>query len=94
MKKYRHNWSEEDDIVALYYYLYKGDGINKSKHQIGELLGMGYNSFHARIGNFDAIHSNGNFNHVAKLSFEVYKQYSVLCKQDLQRKVLEILAII
>ena len=51
----RHHWTEQDDIVALYFYKFGDLRRTSSLETIGERRGMGAGSLRMRVGNFKAI---------------------------------------
>lgn len=48
----RHHWTEQDDIVALYFYKFGDLGRSSSIDAVGDNRGMGRGSLRMRIANF------------------------------------------
>lgn len=80
-----HTWTKTDDIKALYITLYGYDKIPYSKNDIAEQIGVSNGSLGFRIGNFKAIQGIGKATNFAKLSKEVYDEYSLLCEPELRK---------
>jgi hypothetical protein len=87
-----HIWKEDHDIVALYLYKFRRNGISLSLQEIGERLGMGVNSLKMRIANFKAIAGDGGLNHYSAQSKRIYNNYGGIPEDTLRSKVLEILS--
>lgn len=79
-----HTWTKQDDIKVLYITLHGYDNIPYSKNDIAEQIGVSSGSLGFRIGNFKAIQGIGKATNFAKLSQEVYDQYSSLNEQELR----------
>jgi hypothetical protein len=54
-RTHRHHWTEQDDIVALYFYKFGDEGRTSNLATVGERRGMGAGSLRMRVGNFRAI---------------------------------------
>ncbi len=87
----RHNWTEEDDIVALYLYRFKEIGFPFTLDVVADKLGMTAASLNMRVGNFKAIAGEGGLSHPAKQSREIYQKFGKVPKAELRSLVLEIL---
>ncbi len=61
----KHEWCENDDIVALYLHLFGSDDLPLRIPEIGDRLGMGAGSLRMRIGNFRAIDGHGGLGNAA-----------------------------
>ena len=68
----RHSWTEQDDIVALYFCKFSDLGRTSSLAIVGERRGMGAGSLRMRVGNFAAIAGGGRLDHAALQSREIY----------------------
>lgn len=89
----KHEWTEDDDIVALYLYRFGPDDLPISVGEIGERLGMGAGSLRMRIGNFRAIDGQGGLENAAIQSRKIYETNAKTSKDELRTKVLLILGI-
>ena len=82
--KTRHRWTEQDDIVALYFYKFGDLSLTSSLSRVGERRGMGAGSLRMRVGNFRAIAGGGYLDHAARQSQEVYRRYGNLSEPELR----------
>lgn len=81
----RHHWTEQDDIVALYFYKF-GDQRRKSSQEIvGKRRGMCAGSLRMRVANFRAIAGGGRLDHAALQSRSVYQRYANFSEPALRR---------
>ena len=81
----RHSWTEQDDIVALYFYKFGDLGRTSSLAIVGERRGMGAGSLRMRVGNFAAIAGGGRLDHAALQSREIYRRYADLSEPQLRK---------
>ena len=81
----RHRWTEQDDIVALYFYKFGDLGLTSSLATVGERRGMGGGSLRMRVGNFRAIAGGGRLDHAALQSRVIYEKYGHLSEPDLRK---------
>jgi hypothetical protein len=81
----RHRWTEQDDIVALYFYKFGDQQRTSSLNIVGERRGMGAGSLRMRVGNFRAIAGGGRLDHAALQSRAVYQQYANLSEPALRK---------
>lgn len=70
-----HRWTVDDDLVALYLYLYSSNLLIKNPQQISIKLGITYDSLMMRVANFKACDTNGGLGHVAQQTQNVYDNY-------------------
>jgi hypothetical protein len=89
----KHEWTETDDIVALYLYRFGAKDLPLRIAAIGDRLGMGAGSLRMRIGNFRAIDGHGGLGNAAIQSRRIYEAHSKTAKEELRAKVLSILDI-
>ncbi len=81
----RHHWTEQDDIVALYFYKYGDLRRTSSLDNIGDRRGMSAGSLRMRVANFRAIAGGGRLDHAAQQSRDVYKRYANLSEPELRK---------
>jgi hypothetical protein len=89
----KHQWTENDDIVALYLYRFGPDDLPFGIAKISETLGMKAGSLKMRIGNFQAIDGQGGLSNAAIQSRKIYEVHAKASKDELRTKVLSILGI-
>ena len=87
----KHQWTECDDIVALYLYKYGTSIIGLSVGEVAQKLNSDKGSMKMRIQNFQNINGAGGLSNVASQSRKIFKQFSVLLETDLRAKALECL---
>jgi len=83
-----HQWSVQDDIVALYLCLY-GEGDIGTLESSGEARGMGRGSMRMRVQNFQSLIDGSGLDHAAKQSVEVYRRHKNTPREELRRLALE-----
>jgi hypothetical protein len=81
----RHHWTEEDDIVALYFYKFGDLRRSSSLEVVGDNRGMGGGSLRMRVANFRAIGGGGSLDHAAQQSRSVYQRYAHLSEPELRK---------
>ena len=74
----RHRWSVDDDLIAYHAFRFGPSDLDGNIQEIGEILGMGFNSFNLKIANFKAIAGMGGLANYTKQSVQVYEKYSKL----------------
>ena len=89
----KHQWTEDDDIVALYLYRFGPDDLPLGIAEISEKLGMKAGSLKMRIGNFQAIDGHGGLSNAAIQSRKIYETHGTTSKDELRTKVLSILGL-
>lgn len=86
----RHHWTEQDDIVALYFYRLGDLRRSSSLGVVGDNRGMGAGSLRMRVANFRVIDAGGRFDHASEQSRSVYQRYSQLSEPELRRLALTV----
>lgn len=71
----RHKWSFDDDLIAYHAFRF-GSGDLDNVKEMGQILGMGFNSFNLKIANFKAIAGQGGLENYTRQSVQVYEKYS------------------
>ena len=89
--KKRHQWTEENELVAYYLYRCGDKNLEESKEAIGELLGMGWNSLALKIANFKALEGKGGYDGFSRQAQRVYEQNEIFSDDVLWMRVQEIL---
>ena len=84
-RTHRHHWTEQDDIVALYFYKFADQGRTSNLATVGERRGMGAGSLRMRVGNFRAIAGGGRLDHAALQSHSIYDRYAHLSEPELRK---------
>ena len=90
----KHEWTENDDVVALYLYRFGPDDLSLGIGEIGDRLGMGAGSLRMRIGNFRAIDGKGGLGNAAIQSRKIYETHAKSSKGELRTEVLSILGVV
>jgi hypothetical protein len=74
----RHRWSVDDDLIAYHAFRFGPRDLDGNIREMGEILGMGFNSFNLKIANFKAIAGQGGLPNYTRQSVQVYEKYSKL----------------
>lgn len=74
----RHRWSVDDDLIAYHAFRFGKGDLDGSLQEMGQILGMGFNSFALKIANFKAIAGMGGLANYTRQSVQVYEKYSKL----------------
>jgi hypothetical protein len=81
----KHKWLVSDDIVAYYYYHFRGQGLNYSTTaEISNFLGMSEDSFKLRVQNVTSAikGKTSGLSHVAKQTDQVVKLFEYARQND------------
>lgn len=70
-----HDWSEADDITALYVYRFGTERLGTTRIELARSRGIKPRSFHARVKNFQALDGKGGLDHWAYQSEQVFHRY-------------------
>lgn len=89
----KHEWTENDDIIALYLYRFGLEDLPLGIGEIGDRLGMGAGSLRMRIRNFRAIDGQGGLENAAIQSRKIFEANAKASKGELRTKLLSILGI-
>jgi len=85
LSTHRHRWTEQDDIVALYFYKFGDQGRTSNLAAVGKGRGMGAGSLRMRVGNFRAIAGGGRLDHAALQSRSIYDRFAHLSEPELRK---------
>lgn len=87
----RHTWTEDDEKVA--FYLSQNENKKFFYELIGEILGMGYNSFNMKVQNYNSIANpnEGLPGGVSERTINFYSKFKEMKQGDLKKEVLQIL---
>ncbi|MGI4789520.1 MAG: hypothetical protein ACRYFS_11795 [Janthinobacterium lividum] len=78
----RHSWTVDDDLIAYHVFRFGPRDIDGTIQEIGEILGMGFNSFNLKLANFKAIAGLGGLENYTRQSVQVYEKYSKLSDSE------------
>lgn len=78
----RHRWSIDDDLIAYHAFRFGPRDLDGSIREMGEILGMGFNSFALKIANFKAIAGQGGLENYTRQSVQVYEKYSKMSDSE------------
>ena len=82
-----HQWTESDDLAALYVYKFGVGNLPYSQEEIAVRRGIKPGSFAMRIQNFQALDGKGGLDNFARQSKDIYERYQHLSEADLRRIV-------
>ena len=80
-----HQWTESDDIAALYVYKFGVEHLPYTIKEIASRKGIEFGSFRMRIQNFNALDGKGGLDHYAKQSKDIYENYKALSETELRQ---------
>jgi hypothetical protein len=79
-----HDWTEADDIAALYLYKYGDQQRGPTVEDVAHSRGMSEASLRMRIANFKAIEGGAGLRNWAEQSGTVYRRYRNLSEPELR----------
>jgi hypothetical protein len=81
----KHPWTENDDIVALYLYLYGTKAIQMNMENVAQVKGIPLGSLKMRISNIKAIDTGSGLGNFAKQTLQVYKKFGKYPELELRK---------
>jgi hypothetical protein len=69
-----HRWSDDDNLIAYCLYRFGDDVFGTSLHELGDVLGMGFNSLHLVIANYKSISGAGGLDHNSEKALRVFNR--------------------
>ena len=88
-----HKWTKENDILAFYLFRFGEDSLI-SLNSVARHIGFNdTSSLKIRIQNFQAVSGQGGLKNYAKLTKQVYNDYSNVTQNILRKKCLQIMEI-
>jgi len=79
-----HQWTEEDDIAALYLYKFGDRPGAPVIDDVAGVRGMSADSLGRRIQNFRYLDTGAGLDHYAKQTAAIYREYSTLPEAELR----------
>ena len=73
-----HRWSDDDNLIAYHVFRFGKLDLPSDVHEMGAILGMGYNSFMLKISNFKSIAGAGGLEGYSQQAVSIYDKYSRL----------------
>tara|TARA_R110002051_G_scaffold76657_1_gene140028 strand:- start:11 stop:367 length:357 start_codon:yes stop_codon:yes gene_type:complete len=90
-RKNTHTWSEEDNIMALYYYKFKTLHLGLDESEIAKMLGTNIESLKIQATNFRRLQTvREGLSDFSKLQASIYEQYGNCGRYELFSKIKEI----
>ena len=71
-----HRWSDDDNLIAYHVFRFGKRDLPSEPHEMGEILGMGYNSFMLKVSNFKSIAGKGGLEGYSHQAVRIYDKYS------------------
>lgn len=88
----RRIWSEDEHIVAIYLYRFGYEELGVNYPKIAELFGRSPDSLIMRFANFLSVEKEGSgLSGGGEKTRQVYKQYKDVPKDELRKRVINIL---
>ena len=81
-----HDWTECDDIIALYVYKYGTAQIGLSHNAIAAEIGTTSDGLTMRVSNFRSLETGTGLSHVAQSTRSVRTHYGSLAEPELRAK--------
>jgi hypothetical protein len=88
----RHDWSEDDDLVAFYLYRFGAERLPFDMPTIAERRGIKLGSMKMRISNFKAHAGAGSLGNIARQSVQVFERYKDTPEPELRNRAFPELA--
>ena len=93
-RKNTHNWTEYDNIMALYYYKFKTLHLGLDEAEIAKMIGTTVDSLKMQASNFRRLHTvREGLSDFSKLQASIYEQYGNSSRYELFTKLKEIFPI-
>lgn len=80
-----HRWSDDDNLIAYCFYRFGEDVFGKDRQELGDILGMGFNSFGLKIANFKAIDGLGGLEQYSQQALRIFTRYSKLSDEEVRQ---------
>ncbi len=71
-----HRWSDDDNLIAYHVFRFGKHDLPSEPREMGEILGMGYNSFMLKVSNFKSIAGMGGLEGYSHQAVRIYDKYS------------------
>ena len=71
-----HHWSDDDNLIAYHVFRFGKGDLPSEIHEMGDILGMGYNSFMLKVSNFKSIAGVGGLEGYSQQAVRIYDKYS------------------
>ena len=77
-----HSWSDDDNLIAYHVFRFGKRDLPSELQEMGEILGMGYNSFMLKVSNFKSIAGKGGLEGYSHQAVRIYDKYSKLSDNE------------
>jgi hypothetical protein len=74
-KFYQQDWSEGDDLVNLFVYLYAAKPLGESEFRIATMLGITMGSWEMRKANYSYLDTGNGYSNVAQQSIDIWDKW-------------------
>ena len=71
-----HHWSDDDNLIAYHVFRFGKRDLPSEIHEMGDILGMGYNSFMLKVSNFKSIAGEGGLDGYSQQAVRIYNKHS------------------
>ena len=71
-----HRWSDDDNLIAYHVFRFGKRDLPAKLHEMGDILGMGYNTFTLKVSNFKSIAGKGGLEGYSQQAVRIYDKYS------------------
>jgi hypothetical protein len=67
-----HHWSDDDNLIAYCLYRFGKEAFGIDQHELGDMLGMEFNSLNLKIANFKAIDGAGGLDQYSEQALRIF----------------------
>tara|TARA_R110000824_G_scaffold82571_1_gene207025 strand:- start:32 stop:382 length:351 start_codon:yes stop_codon:yes gene_type:complete len=92
--KDNNKWTDEANMLALYYYKYKTEFLGLEEKELCEMIGTTPTSFKKHASNFRRLHTvTEGLSDLSKAQAEIYVKYGKLNRYELFKEIKKVLPI-
>jgi hypothetical protein len=93
-RKSNHEWTNADNMLALYYYKYKIEFLGLEEKELCDMIGTTLASLKMQASNFRRLHTvTEGLSDFSKAQAEIYVKYGKLSRYDLFKELKRVLPI-
>ena len=90
-RKDNHQWSNSDNLLALYYHKYKTEYLGLDEIQVAAMIGTTVASLKMQASNFRRLHTvTEGLSDFSRAQAEIYEKYGELSRYDLFKVLKEL----
>jgi len=90
-RKDNHQWTDADNLLALYYHKYKTEYLGVDETQLAKMIRTTVASLKMQASNFKRLHTvTSGLSDFSKAQAEIYEKYGNLSRYDLFKELKEL----